>query len=151
MDGLNIVAWATSTFLDLVYNIYAFGQVDFSGSVDFLNPKEVKLESKMRLGLGIELGMKAGLTSKKVEFEGDKVTTEGKPDVTATGETYLEITGVAAIDNNGLYLQPKVNFGGVVIKVVAKAGRGSFNFQSSWQIIKAEPDIIKIDKIYIIQ
>jgi len=106
----------------------------------------------MRLGLGIELGMKAGLTSKKVEFEGDKITKEGKLEVTATGETFLEITGVAAIDNKGLYLQPKVNFGGLVIKVVAKFGRkGDLGFQSSWQFIDAVPDIIKVNKFYIIQ
>lgn len=153
-----IVAIRTATKavgVDIWFNLYAFGQIDISytflfGAVDGVEP----LNIATTVGVGAELGVKASAEVPKLSFGGD--TTDDMDigfEASARGETSIIISGKQGSTTEGIYVEPSLGFGGMVVFVTAKASvwKMGVGFEEKpYELIKPEPDLLK-DRFYIIK
>lgn len=153
-----IVAIRTATKavgVDIWFNLYAFGQIDISytflfGAVDGTEP----LNIATTVGVGAELGVKASAEVPKLSFGGD--TTNDMDigfEASARGETSIIISGKQGSTTEGIYVEPSLGFGGMVVFVTAKASvwKMGVGFEEKpYELIKPEPDLLK-DRFYIIK
>lgn len=141
--------------VDIWFNLFAFGQIDLSytflfGAIEGAEP----LNIATTVGVGAELGVKASAEVPKLSFGSE--TTDNMNigfEASAKGETSLIISGKQGSTTEGIYLEPSVGFGGMVVTVTAKASvwKMGVGFEDKpYELIKPEPDLLK-DRFYIIK
>lgn len=141
--------------VDIWFNLVAFGQIDISytflfGAIGGVEPLNVATT----VGIGAELGVKASAEVPKLSFGSQ--TTENLDigfEASARGETSLIVSGKQGSTTEGVYIEPSIGFGGMVVFVTAKASiwKMGVGFEDKpYELIKPEPDLLK-DKFYIIK
>ncbi|KQS90066.1 hypothetical protein [Chryseobacterium sp. Leaf394] len=141
--------------VDIWFNLYAFGQIDISytflfGAIVGAEP----LNIATTVGIGAELGVRASAEVPKLSFGNKTVDNMNIGfEASAKGETSLIISGKQGSTTEGVYIEPSIGFGGMVVIVTAKASvwKMGVGFEDKpYELIKPEPDLLK-DKFYIIK
>lgn len=161
-DGVTFVAnlggYAVSRKLE--FNVYAFSQIDARVEIPFNAKDYINLQVDGRLGIGAQLKLEAGVVKKGINFESDNNDVKGGfgLSVDAKGESYLELLGSAGIEkgnNKGFFLEPKINFGGVKLTVIAKTlgkpdgkNKGTDLLNKPIWIVEKKNDIIELRRFY---
>ncbi len=141
--------------VDIWFNLYAFGQIDISytflfGAIEGAEP----LNIATTVGVGAELGVKASAEVPKLSFGSETIDNMNVGfEASAKGETSLIISGKQGSTTEGVYFEPSIGFGGMVVIVTAKASvwKMGIGFEDKpYELIKPEPDLLK-DRFYIIK
>lgn len=144
----------------LELNVYTFAQIDARVEIPINTKEYINMQVDGRLGIGAQLKLEAGVVDKAIVMEADTV----KPKkgfgvaVDAKGESYVELVAIAGIEKGpgkGVFVEPKVNFGGVkltiIIKTVGRTGKMDEAVQRLndpiW-VVKKIPDIVEMRRFY---
>lgn len=130
------------------FDIYAYGAVNLNGDI-FFNKKEIAdFQIDTVFGLGARLGIKAGITTKKITFKGDKkedVTIAGG-ELSGRGETTVKIKGKRGLDDKRVFIEAGADFGGMIVYVTAKARifgiKGGIE-DTPFVLLDPKPDFLK--------
>ncbi len=140
---------------EIWFNLYAFGQIDMSftflfGATTGTEPINVATT----VGFGAELGVRASSDVPALNF-GSHTTSEIETgfEASAKGETSIVISSKYGANTDGMYFEPSLGFGGMVVFVTAKAKiwRSEIGFEDkSYELIEPKPDLLK-GRLYIIE
>lgn len=140
---------------DIWFNLYAFGQIDISYTFLFGVTSGVEpLNIATTVGFGAELGVKASAEVPKINFSSN--TTEDMNigfEASAKGETSIIVSGKQGMTTDGIYIEPSLGFGGMVVSVTAKASiwKMGVGFEDKlYELLKPEPDLVK-GRFYILE
>lgn len=150
-------------------NIYAFGEIALTGKLDFgVENTIAQFEVSSTVGLGMEMGITAGLDLPKLSFGPNEVLKKEKQksedslfsieaEASAKGETSITFSGYRDMDANGVFVKFKADFGGmdayVTLKVKVKTKKlGTYKTgveNKKINVLPEIPDIIN-QRLYII-
>lgn len=105
------------------FNIYIFGSIECQGSIELSKVGTQELESKTSIGLGVEIGVKAGASTATIIVKGKQksASIEAALEASAKGETSVSFSGLCGLDNIGPFIELKAIFDGLTITVIGKA------------------------------
>lgn len=107
---------------EMWFDIYVYGAINLNGDV-FFNKKEIAdIQIDTVFGIGARLGVKAGVTTKKITFNGDKtedVSLAGA-ELSGRGETSVKLKAKRGLDDKGAFIEIGADFGGMIVFVTAK-------------------------------
>ena len=139
---------------DIWLNLLAFGQIDLKGTILIDNEETgVQLDSSTTVGVGAELGVKAGANLPKITFRGSvapKADIGFEIEASAKGATSVIFNGKGGITDKGIYIELGMSFGGMTVLVTGKVkaklgGWGSLNAGKEdmpYELLEPIPDLL---------
>ncbi|MFK7059797.1 hypothetical protein V3Q90_06630 [Flavobacterium oreochromis] len=125
----------------MIFNLTAFGEINSTFEVFNFNFEKFNIDLKGKLGLRLELTVKASGKFYAIFFEADY-----KLEASGQAESYIEPSATLGKDSKGIFLQHKTDFSGIRIVLIIKGQfeKSKTQIKKPFTIIGFTPDITYI-------